>query len=87
MAHHMNHPVCQVCDGVGVTELAVDVHHVRSFMDAEGAERLHLAFDAGNLLALCKRCHNQIHHGELKGCATLAEMISRRKQSMRKHKL
>ncbi len=73
----MAQPLCQVCEGCGRTELAVDVHHLRSFTGFEGAARRMVAFDPDNLISLCKVCHQAVHHGYLKGAASLAEMIER----------
>jgi 5-methylcytosine-specific restriction protein A len=49
-------PLCERCEAVGLTELAVHVHHVRD-------RRAHpeLAFDGDNLESLCVRCHNSHH--------------------------
>ena len=35
-AHLMGNPLCEVCEAVGRTEMAVDVHHLRSFAKLEG---------------------------------------------------
>ena len=60
----MHHPVCELCDARGIVTLAVDVHHRRSFQVDVGAQRLFYAYNAGNLMALCKACHAFIHrHG------------------------
>lgn len=85
-AQLMGYPLCQVCSGAGLTVMAADVHHVRSFMDAEGAERLTLAYDPANLLSLCRECHNAIHNGYMQNCETLAAMISARKNFYNKYR-
>ena len=76
-AHLMGNPLCEVCEAVGRTEMAVDVHHLRSFAKREGMARREAAFDASNLVSLCKVCHQAVHHGHLRGSATLAEMVER----------
>ena len=73
-AHLMGNPLCEVCEAVGRTEMAVDVHHLRSFAKLEGMARLG---GASNLVSLCKVCHQAVHHGHLRGSATLAEMVER----------
>ncbi len=85
-AHLMGYPLCQVCSGAGLTVMAIDVHHIRSFMDAEGAERLTLAYDPANLLSLCRECHNAIHNGYMSECESLAAMISARKNFYNKYR-
>jgi len=49
-----------------VDRLAVDVHHRVSFTRFTGLERMAMAYDPKNLMALCKECHANIHlhHGK-----------------------
>ena len=63
-AHLMGNPLCEVCEAVGRTEMAVDVHHLRSFAKLEGMARREAAFDASNLVSLCKvyRAGQRLYH-------------------------
>ena len=62
VAYLADHPLCEECLEHGVTREAVDVHHVVSFMSAEGVERIELALNYDNLRALCKECHQAEHN-------------------------
>ena len=62
VAYLADHPLCEECLAHGVTREAVDVHHVVSFMTAEGVERIELALNYDNLKALCKECHQALHN-------------------------
>ena len=62
VAYLADHPLCEECQRQGVVREAVDVHHVRSFMDFEGARRIEVALDYDNLMALCKECHQALHN-------------------------
>jgi 5-methylcytosine-specific restriction protein A len=56
-------PLCELCEKKGLTIPAEDVHHIVSFMSTDDTEqRYHLAYDFGNLLSLCKVCHQKIHN-------------------------
>ena len=59
--------VCQNC-GADDDEARLEVHHiirVQEFIDAPGASRSE-AHDMDNLILLCRDCHMNVHHGELK---------------------
>ena len=62
VAYLADHPLCEECLANGDTREAVDVHHVVSFMTAEGVERIELALNYDNLRALCKECHQAEHN-------------------------
>ena len=62
VAYLADHPLCEECLANGITREAVDVHHVVSFMSAEGVERIELALNYANLRALCKECHQALHN-------------------------
>ena len=49
------HPLCQRCRQLGRRRAAVEVHHVKPRRD-----RPDLAFDAANMMGLCKPCHQAI---------------------------
>ena len=56
------HPLCQRCEANGRLTAACEVHHVRPVEEAIGeAEQRRLMYDPMNLMALCHRCHVEIH--------------------------
>lgn len=55
------HPLCEMCAQKGINRLAVDVHHRVSFTRFTGLERMEMAYNPNNLMALCKECHAEIH--------------------------
>lgn len=57
----MSNPLCQKCLQKGKTTLAIDVHHIDSFMNYTGLMRLQKAYDIDNLVSLCKECHALEH--------------------------
>lgn len=57
------HPVCEMCEKNGKTTLAKVVHHVVPVEDAKDAATMEaLAYDWNNLMSLCDKCHEKIHH-------------------------
>ena len=58
-----NDPLCERCLQEGKVVPAEDIHHIISFMSTNDIEqRRHLAYDYGNLMSLCKQCHQSIHN-------------------------
>ena len=56
------HPLCQRCEANGRLTAACEVHHIRPVEEAIGeAEQRRLMYDPINLMALCHRCHVEIH--------------------------
>ena len=56
------HPLCEACQTLGVVEASCCVHHivpVESGKDEQ--ECAQLAYSRGNLQALCRKCHHDIH--------------------------
>jgi 5-methylcytosine-specific restriction protein A len=53
----IQHPICQRC-GVRLSE---HVHHIISFMNYSGYERIAVAYNSDNLMALCEPCHRLMH--------------------------
>ena len=53
---------CEICG-----EKAVDTHHIKPQKDADinGCIGHHHKDDIGNLIGLCKKCHNSIHKGQI----------------------
>jgi len=56
-------PTCEICDARGIISLAVDVHHADSVTNYDGEMLLYKAYDADNLVSLCKECHAWLHRG------------------------
>lgn len=52
--------LCQECLKIGRERKAVHVHHIRSFMTADGPD-LTLAYDWDNLECVCQACHLRLH--------------------------
>lgn len=64
LSHLRAHPLCEICERAGRVTPGEDVHHIVSFTSAaDEYERDRLAFDPDNLMTLCKRCHQEMHHG------------------------
>jgi 5-methylcytosine-specific restriction protein A len=53
----MRNPICELCN----KELSEHVHHIVSFMDYTGMERINAAYSSNNLQALCSSCHSKLH--------------------------
>lgn len=58
----MMNPLCEECEKLNKITPARQVHHIDSFMDYEGDERLAKAFDFSNLESLCNECHEKMHN-------------------------
>lgn len=74
-SHLMEHPLCEVCEGMGRVVRAEDVHHIDSFMNYEGEARLQAAYDPNNLLSVCRTCHNWLHRKHGTQWMTLEDII------------
>lgn len=73
----MRYPKCEICELEGRVTLAEDVHHALSFLDVPEDMTLQVAFDADNLVSVCKRCHHRCHTGDLKGTQSLEDIKER----------
>lgn len=58
----MQQPLCELCLAKGIVTPAIDVHHIDSFMNYTGTERLTKAYDFTNLQSVCKLCHSSLHY-------------------------
>lgn len=59
----MDNPLCEVCLLAGKVTLAIDIHHIISFLSTDNSnKRSDLAFDYNNLQSVCKNCHQKIHN-------------------------
>lgn len=62
-AYMMAHPLCEMCLQKGKVEPSTECHHIKPFMQGrDDDEKMQLATDSDNLIALCKSCHEQMHH-------------------------
>lgn len=57
----MQQPLCELCLAKGIITPAIDVHHIDSFMNYTGTDRLKYAFNFANLMSICKECHTRLH--------------------------
>ena len=74
LAKLMQYPKCQICEIEGRITLADEVHHALSFLDVPEDQMLAVAYDADNLVSVCKRCHSRCHTGDLKGTHSLDDI-------------
>ncbi len=86
LAKLMRSPLCEICELEGKTTLAEDVHHALSFLDVPEDEMLRVAYDADNLISVCRKCHNRCHNGDLQGTKSLDEIKERIRQNKAKSK-
>lgn len=63
----MQHPLCELCYQKDIIKEASDVHHIISpFSSEQGKQNpLYYAYDADNLISLCKECHSELHGNKL----------------------
>lgn len=81
LAHLTEHPLCAVCELMGKTTLASQVHHRKSFLDARDKYEMEsLAFDSNNLISVCPNCHSRFHSGDLIGCITDSAIYNKLKE-------
>ena len=63
LAKLMQQPLCELCLKEDKVVLAVDVHHITSFMSTtDHLKSRSLAYNPKNLMSLCKKCHQNIHN-------------------------
>lgn len=62
-AYFMQHPLCEYCLEKGVTRQTEEIHHkIPILRGRDLLEMQSLAYDANNLVALCSKCHHEIHN-------------------------
>lgn len=71
------HPCCEVCERFGITEYGEHVHHWRTFVVEDPELSRELAFDYENLVHLCRRHHDALHVGLLRGCLSMEDVEER----------
>lgn len=65
LAKLMQQPLCELCLKEDKVVLAVDVHHITSFMSTtDHLKRIYLAYNPDNLMSLCKECHQKVHNSK-----------------------
>lgn len=58
-------PLCEMCLKENKIIPAEDIHHITSFMSTDDpVQRTFLAYDYGNLMSLCKQCHQAVHNSK-----------------------
>lgn len=62
LAKLMKYPLCEICLHKGIITPAIDVHHIDSFMNYEGLDRIEKAYNISNLMSVCKACHQKEHN-------------------------
>lgn len=62
MRYLQKHPLCEDCLACDRTTIATEVHHVVPIGTETGYDGMRrLAYDVGNLRALCHDCHERTH--------------------------
>lgn len=58
------HPLCEDCLDKGIITAATEVHHIKSPFQKgiSEEEKIKRAYDADNLVSLCRDCHIRRHH-------------------------
>lgn len=63
----LEHPLCEKCLSLGKVSVTEEIHHIRKISSGRNeAEMKEIAYDYGNLMALCKECHHKIHNNKIK---------------------
>lgn len=61
-------PLCELCLLIDKVTSSEDIHHIDSFMNYKGLQRIQKAYDFDNLLSVCKEHHSYLHkHGTTHG--------------------
>lgn len=75
-----NNPICEICEMFGITEWAEHIHHWYTFVIDDPVESNRRAYDYFNLVSLCRKHHELLHTGFLKGCHCLYDVEERVKE-------
>lgn len=76
----MNNPCCEICAMNGIVNWGEHVHHWLTFVIDDEEESKRRAFDYSNLVTLCRRHHDMLHTGLLKGCFSFADVAEKQKE-------
>lgn len=61
-AYIQANPLCERCLEKEIIKPAEEVHHIKPIgTGLDELEMMGLAYDPGNLMALCKDCHHELH--------------------------
>lgn len=62
-AYFMQNPLCENCLSKGITSYTEEIHHMIPILKGKDLlEMQSLAYDPNNLMALCGKCHHEIHN-------------------------
>jgi len=56
LMHLREHPLCWICEQLGLAVPATHVHHIKELTEAPD-----LALDPSNHQSLCHACHSRVH--------------------------
>lgn len=63
----LEHPLCEKCLEQGKVSATEEIHHIRKISSGRSEKEMkEIAYDYGNLMALCKECHHKIHNNKIK---------------------
>ena len=67
-AYLMQHPLCQKCLAEGRVTPATEIHHIKPISTGKDElEKVSIMLNPNNLMALCTKCHHDIHNDMRKG--------------------
>lgn len=62
-AYIISHPLCERCLERNIIAPATEVHHITPISTATNEmEMKDLGYNENNLMALCEKCHHEIHN-------------------------
>ena len=70
----MECPTCEICQMFGIVNWGEHVHHWLTFVVDDPEESKRRAYDYTNLVTLCRKHHDMLHTGLLKGCYSFADV-------------
>lgn len=70
----MNSPTCEICQMFGIVNWGQEIHHWQTFVVEDEELSKQRAYDYNNLCTLCKKHHELLHTGLLKGSESLQEV-------------
>lgn len=61
-AYYCSHPLCERCLERGISRQTEEIHHKRPFLTGRTEEeKWSLLLNPNNLMALCSKCHDEVH--------------------------
>lgn len=70
----MQSPCCEICALFGIVNWGEHVHHWMTFVVDDPEESERRAYDYNNLVTLCRKHHDMLHTGLLRGCYSLQDV-------------